>query len=486
MNATEGTRPRLLRRVRRALLTFSCVWMASCAATPAGDPLESLGRTDLVPARQLAAMQLLDADPTDPAYLKALRRIVVQPDYVRELRDEAWERLIRHDPEGLKSVLEINLPRMLQYEWRTEVCRRIAALGWKDMTQTLVRAWAVPLPILAVKLFDRPEYHALCKLWGKERVPQVLLDLLLRSDPIKEANLRARCWELLLATGERQRILDLLADQSLATTDSFVLDMRRCASDLGVIPSNREEILWIRALLKPEKRAFWDEARAAAAKLPPDVRASLEPRDIAVLVAVARTQPTLLTRSRDEMFADISAALAAQSERRYSASFEGYGTELAETPRAHAPNLDWGDCAAVLVARDALRQPTVQAHLFEIADRDQADRRTEYGGLLRLDAQGRYEMVEFTPVQVGSDVRFEASNDMFEAGYDALFHFHNHAQSYDNRRYAGPHWGDFAYADATGVNGLVFTFIDRNRINADFYRRGKVVIDLGEVLRPDA
>jgi len=486
MNATEGTRPRLLRRCWRGLLTFSCVWMASCAATPAGDPLESLGRTDLVPARQLAAMQLLDADPTNPAYLKALRRIVVQSDYVRELRDEAWERLIRYDPEGLKSVLEINLPRMLQYEWRTEVCRRIALLGWKDMTQTLVRAWAVPLPILAVKLFDRPEYHALCKLWGKERVPQVLLDLLLRSDPIKEANLRARCWELLLATGERQRILDLLADQSLATTDSFVLDMRRCANDLGVIPSNREEILWMRALLRPEKRAFWEEARAAAAKLPPDVRASLEPRDIAVIVAVARMQPTLLTRSRDELFEDISLALAAQSERRYSASFEGYGTELAETPRAHASNLDWGDCAAVLVARDALRQPPLKGHLFEIADRDQADRRTEYGGLLRLDAQGRYELVEFTPVQVGSDVRFEASNDMFEAGYDALFHFHNHAQSYDNRRYAGPHWGDFAYADATGVNGLVFTFIDRNRINADFYRRGKAVIDLGEVLRPDA
>jgi len=242
----------------------------------------------------------------------------------------------------------------------------------------------------------------------------------------------------------------------------------------------------MRALLKPEKRAFWDEARAAAAKLPPDVRTSLEPRDIAVLVAVARMQPTLLTRSRDELFADVSAALAAQSERRYSASFEGYGTELAETPRAHAPNLDWGDCAAVLVARDALRQPPLRAHLFEIADRDQADRRTEYGGLLRLDAQGRFEIVEFAPVQVGSDVRFEASNDMFEAGYDALFHFHNHAQAYDNRRYAGPHWGDFAYADATGVNGLVFTFIDRDRINADFYRRGKVVIDLGEVIRPDA
>jgi len=61
---------------------------------------------------------------------------------------------------------------------------------------------------------------------------------------------------------------------------------------------------------------------------------------------------------------------------------------------------------------------------------------------------------------------------------------HLHAQAYDNARYAGPHFGDFAYADSTGVNGLVLTFIDSSRLNADFYRRGQVVIDLGTIERP--
>lgn len=461
------------------------VTLAGCAATPAGDPLQSLDRTDLAPARQIAAMQVLDADPTFPAYLKALRRIIVQPAYSLEMRNEAWDRLVKNDLAGLKSALELNLPRMLIYEWRREVCKRIGAAGWKDLTPTLVRAWAVVMPAYGANLFERPEYFALVELWGKDRVSQVLYEMLLKSDPIREANLRSRCWELLLATGERARILALLADVNSASTDSFVLDMRRSATDLGIIPRNREEILWMRALRMPDKRAFWDAARAAVEKLPPEAREKLEPRDLAIVVAAAAFEPDLLTSSRDQLFERVSAALSNEKTRRYGASFEGYGTQLPETPRAHSAELTWGDCAAILVAREALEQPAIRTHLFDIADRDQTDRLTEYGGLLRLDSQGRYELVECAPQSRGSDVRFEASQKMFDAGYDALFHFHNHAQTFDNQRYAGPHFGDFGYADATGVNGLVFTFIDRSTMNADYYRRGQVVIDLGTVKRPE-
>lgn len=277
MNCALACRP--CRRVSRltATLGIACVSLSilaavgGCAATPAGDPLKSLSRTDLVPARQLAAMEILDANPTNPEYLKALRKILVQTGFVRELRDEAWNRLMKYDLAGLKTSLELNLPKMQMYEWRTEVCKRIGNLDWKDMTPTLVRAWAVILPILGMNLMERPEYLALVKLYGKDRVPEVLFDLLLKSDPVKEANLRSRSWELLLATGERDRILALLADEKIATTDSFILDMRRSASDLQIVPRNREEILWMRALRSPAKRKFWDAARSAAAQLPADV-----------------------------------------------------------------------------------------------------------------------------------------------------------------------------------------------------------------------
>lgn len=84
-----------------------------------------------------------------------------------------------------------------------------------------------------------------------------------------------------------------------------------------------------------------------------------------------------------------------------------------------------------------------------------------------------------------ADDRYLASSKLFKDGYTALYHFHNHAQKYRNERYAGPHLGDFEYADETGVNGLVFTFVDEETLNVDFYREDSFVVDLGTITRPE-
>ena len=113
------------------------------------------------------------------------------------------------------------------------------------------------------------------------------------------------------------------------------------------------------------------------------------------------------------------------------------------------------------------------------------DKTTEYGGIIRLDAAGRFELVEHLPRIRVADDRYHASQALFEDGYTALFHVHNHAQRYRNARFAGPHIGDMEYADETGANGLVFTFIDPRTINVDFYRHGAVIVDLGTITRPE-
>jgi hypothetical protein len=146
--------------------------------------------------------------------------------------------------------------------------------------------------------------------------------------------------------------------------------------------------------------------------------------------------------------------------------------------------LTWGDLAAMTLAKQALESEALRAHIFDFADRDQVDRATEYGGIIRMDDAGRFELIEFPPRSRVADNRYMAPQSLFDAGYTALFHVHNHAQTYNNRRYAGPHLGDFDYADETGANGLVFTFIDRDQINIDYYRHDTVVVDLGLIQRP--
>ncbi|MEE2819531.1 MAG: hypothetical protein VX615_02855, partial [Planctomycetota bacterium] len=77
------------------------------------------------------------------------------------------------------------------------------------------------------------------------------------------------------------------------------------------------------------------------------------------------------------------------------------------------------------------------------------------------------------------DRRFNASQQMFDAGYTALFHFHYHAQKYRNGDHAGPGLGDKNYADSTRANCIVLTFVNEDEVNVDFYRHGGVVVDLG-------
>lgn len=171
--------------------------------------------------------------------------------------------------------------------------------------------------------------------------------------------------------------------------------------------------------------------------------------------------------------------------RRYKADFSGWNIKVTERLSDVRDRLVWGDQAAMLLAREALRSQAFVAHVFDYADRDMVDRTTEFGGIVELDSKGRFELIEYEPRARVADDRYLASSKLFKDGYTALFHFHNHAQKYRNERYAGPHLGDFEYADETGVNGLVFTFVDEETLNVDFYREGSVVVDLGTITRPE-
>jgi hypothetical protein len=160
------------------------------------------------------------------------------------------------------------------------------------------------------------------------------------------------------------------------------------------------------------------------------------------------------------------------------------GKEIEHYLSSHRERLTWGDLLAISMAIDALEMPQVRQHLFHFADRDFVDETTEYGGILDLDESGRFNVREFPPRMRVHDRRFEAPQDMFDAGYTALFHFHYHVQKHRNGTHAGPGSGDMAYADNTRANCLVFTFVNENTLNVDFYRHDGVLVDLGVILRP--
>ncbi|HAW96814.1 MAG TPA: hypothetical protein DCX60_11095 [Phycisphaerales bacterium] len=471
------------RALRTCLMWMAlCAVLASCAGGGA-DPMKTLKSTNKSAATHLDAMARLDGPVPSPAYLAMLEDIVLSTRYLLPVRKAAFSRLARSAPDTLDEILMMTLNRLEPAEFRAWAIEQAGALGRERLTKAIIRSWATPLPMLEASEV-RPEELALQRLTGGGKVSLSLIDTMLSASPITEANLRARCWELLVTHGEPGQLEVLVSDDDLIGGDSMMLDMRASMRELGVLPGNREEILWIRELRKPRYQTYWSNVARALAQLPDERRKDLKPRHLAVAEAAHRHRPELLVLSDQQLYELLDQEID-ENGRRYKADFSGWNIEVSERLSDARKSLVWGDLAAMLLAREALRSQPFVAHVFDFADRDMVDRTTEFGGIVQLDPDGRFELLEYQPRARVADDRYLASSKLFKDGYTALYHFHNHAQKYRNERYAGPHLGDFEYADETGVNGLVFTFVDEETLNVDFYREDSFVVDLGTITRPE-
>ncbi|MCA9290974.1 MAG: hypothetical protein KDA25_07590 [Phycisphaerales bacterium] len=480
----------LARRRRRPLVGLGALLVAvgvgllapGCGPQAAHDPMTTVNTLELSPRRYEAAMTALDAEPRNPEYLRALRRFISDPGYTLATREAAFLRLERHDPAGLHEQITLALPRLTAIQWRRRLCELIAERKWTDLAPTLVRAWAEPMGAFPDEK-DRPEYQALATMYGDAEVDALVFDLFVTASDLYQHNLRLRCWELLHRLGFRDRLVELVRNTDPGR-DALLIDLRQGAIDLGIVPWNRQEILWLRVLRQPAYAGFWAEAIAASQRLTGVRALDLELRDLPVIVAAARHQPELLGLSTADLYTRAESYVRSGRRHLNSRSYDGLGGEWAQRLFEQRDRLTWGDLAAILMASQAMAVPEIVGHLFDYADRDLADRSTEYGGLVQLDPQGRFEVVEFVPTQRRGDFTFIASVDMIERGYTSLFHFHFHAQDHDSARYAGPGFGDSQYADVQRTNCLVFTFIDSATLNVDYYRHDRVIVDLGEIKRP--
>ena len=457
--------------------------ISACAVSAGKDPMKSLSNPGSLPVVQVAAMEKLDLEPS-PEYISALKRIMWQPGFAESTRLEAFVRLVKLDEPGLKEILRLQLPKLMALAWRQKLCELIVEHHWVDMTPTLVRAWSVPMAAWIEQDKDRPERIAIEQLNGKDQLTDLLVKMLVESNPITEANLRLRCWEMLQKIGQKERLVKLLADASVKPDDRLLSNLRSCAGELGIVPTTKEEILWLQALLETKNIAFWAQAKAATMQLPPDVRAKLEIRELPIAVAVSTFKPELLSKTPAELYQLVDARRQAKGSRIVSPSFEGYGGDHTENLYEMRNKLSWGDLASMAIAMEIFDSPILCQQIFDLADRDMADRDTEFGGVIRIKSDGKPGIEEMKPRVQGNDLRYEASQKMFDNAYTGLFHFHLHCQSYDNMQYAGPHLGDFAYAESTRANCLVFSFVSRKELNVDFYRHGPRVVDLGCIARP--
>jgi hypothetical protein len=469
-------------------MVLAMMVLTDCStAVKVDDPLAELELTGTPPVRHEAAMAVLDADPRSPEYLAALHRMIWKPGYAVASREAALVRLAAADLDELKRTIRQRLPQMSSgmWAWLKRLCEEVANRNWLDLTPALVSSWSRPLNDSKATEADRPEWQALSRMHGQDRVTEVVFETFLTGNRIADQGLRRRCWELLHRLGERERLVALLSQTGDADPNDLMLaDLRAAATDWGIVPFNREEILWIRKLREPDRAGFWSQATEALGKLPAARRAALELRDVPVVCSATEHEPHLLERSQAELLEVVRGHLRGQRRHHHASNYDAFGRGSSERLDDQVEKLTWGDVLAMCIAIRAAGVLELAAHLFDYAQRDQDDTTAEYGGVIRLDERGRFEVMEFPPTFRRHDREFISSQAMMDAGYTSLFHFHLHAQTWRNADYAGPSPGDRIYADNTRTNCLVFTAVSRDVLNMDYYRHGGVLVDLGEVRRP--
>ena len=468
--------------MNRVVATVVCtLFLWNCSGQTIHHPIATLQETGQNPRTHLAAMELLDGSLgiTDPEYQKILHRMLWAPGYTTQARMAALTRLWSIDTEGTTRTIRQRLPRLDNWTWQTELCAWIAENKIVELDEALISSWAIPSFMVQIEE-DRPEYKALAEMYGSDAIIDLVFYSMLSLNTPWKQGYRTRCWELLHRLGNRERIIELLNTASIPANDSLLLDLRKAMKDLGIVPQKREEILWIRELLQSKYASFWDEAIDSLAGLEESRRRTLEMRDIPMVVSIHRHTPKYLHMSTADVAGEIEQKLRHRNHY-YETKGGGVFSSSTELFKTHKDALTWGDTMAITTALSAMAVPEVRAHLFDYARRDHLDETTEYGGVIALDKQGRFEILEFEPKIRHHDRRFNASQDMFDAAYTALFHFHFHAQKLRNGDHAGPGMGDKMYAQNTRANCLVFTYVDEETMNVDYYRHGDIVVDLGTV-----
>jgi len=472
-------------RAVAALGLVACLAFAACARRQL-DPVTALSSSQY-PEEQVHAIEELAAKGTlTDEEKKALRRSTFAQGFGLPVRQQAFDVLCTVDRKGLQETLETNIVRMDSFEFRRWIMEQIGARGMKDFTTVVVNSWAGPVPIWGNDERKRPEFAAMAALYGPDKVSDALFAVMMDANPVRQSALRARTWELLMRIGERERLKQLVTASALRPDDVMLRDIKQLVTDLGILPETREELIWLGKLRQTASPAYWKMAGEALREVPEDFKRNFELRGIPVVIAAHRYAPELLKKEREELYQQLLAALKARDAGRYTANFTGWdsGAKRSESLSMQHDEVTWLDLLAASMAMRMTEDPAVRAKVFDIGDRDQQDRRTEYGGVVRINDSGGWEMVEIRPRVTGSDTRFEAPQELFDQGYTSLFHFHMHAQEYEGGAYAGPHMGDFGYADSTRANCLVFTFVRRDTMDVDFYRHGPLVVDLGTIKRP--
>tara|TARA_Y100000589_G_scaffold325006_1_gene362087 strand:+ start:2729 stop:4042 length:1314 start_codon:yes stop_codon:yes gene_type:complete len=426
--------------------------------------------------RMDAAKQAEKSMAEDPSRIAALETLVWEYGHPQKLRHYAIDQLIAHDEASFRQQMHRRIVQILSYETIEYLFKVANERGWGDsFTPTIVRQYARHMH--GIKEEDRPERQVLLEMHPDQSVEETVFNVFVQAGKEDKIISQADAWDLLARISTKQQLIDYL-DRAPADT-AMVADLKAAAADLHIVAFNKEGNLWLSYLRKPEMRPYWHKLKEIVATLNDDQKSDLKLRHLAPLLAAT---PQQRQQSRIDLISDINAFVNSQKHHLKGATYDGGSADHPQEFSQSVDKLTWPDLLVISQLINAMQSHAVTSDLFAWADADKTDTSTEYGGTIRKD-DGVFNAKLFKPRIRRHDRRFYPTPKMYDDLYTALSHYHFHAQQHHNSDYAGPGRGDLKFAKLNQFSCLVFTFINQNNMNVDYYQEGDIVVDLGTIVR---
>lgn len=460
-----------------ALLLFTLTTgLAGCASQKQyEDPVAVMASSKMPHERLAAAKQSELSHAKDPARITALNKMLWDFGHSDEERQYAIDQLLAYDATYYRQLISrrivmIRNPQTIRY-----VCKLAADRKWVEFTPALVRSYARQVP--AFDYENRPEVEALASLHPDTPIAQIVFDVFANDDDTVRVQEQVAAWELLCRLTDYAQLVAYLT--AAPSTNPMVVDLKASVNDLHCLPSQREGYLRLAWLRNPSRQAFWDASKAAVAKLDESQKKGLELRHLPVLLQL---DVQTMSTTREQLISKLDALFDKQDHYLRGPTFDGPMSDYPQRFQQAVDQLCWADLATIDLLFAQLQQPRVAQSLFMQGDKDREDNGSEHGGVITVK-ENTVSATRYAAMVRQHDYKFIPTDEMIEALYTNLAHYHFHAQRYHNREFAGPGQGDMRLVKQLEAQCLVFTFIDEDTLNIDYYQPNGAVVDIGAIRR---
>jgi len=378
----------------------------------------------------------------------------------------------------LKFLLSKDYPELAGY-----IVNLIAQSDQGDGLENTLRNWLLRHPSSEV-------LAEVVKLWaqqlsqGRDETSFVQIVEQIANRPWSEALLeaintpgfyaRGSAWEVLVGKLDSEQLARKLAAMP-ARTDALNA-LRVFSEKFGYMPRTGQELLSMVSVLSEHPEAV-DAAAGMSRRWRRDYGYQFNIRDFHLLSRLAAHPAGGLSRA--ELVSRVSARLMKRRHVRHWVA-----RNAPEDPSVFfsklAERLTMADLWNLYLLDEMLSRRQVRAALRVLADRDRADTRNAWGGLIFLE-NGRAEakLYRADPAASAEDQFYVGPSRVQVEGRNALCHFGAHFARAYNARQAGPGPKEMRRAREGNFYGLVLTSLGERTFTAHYYNPDGVVVSLG-------